>query len=937
MGNRRLFGRLFTAFVAFTLTFSIQPSFTKTSYLSPSSDMSVHYEVFQELKKIEQNLHPLLGLPAVKLLAELEAVEGDLLLLDDGFWPKYEALRNEYERIMLAPSGWVYDKYPALRQTDGKGTVLSITADLMLEHPELIGLGTGGLGVLKRDDTFAFGEAFGNEDYFLVAPFYNERSNQVLDEKGQQTWAFQPVDKAKAPVEEVGIIRIPYGFDEYKNDDLNDPEKFEAFKQLQKKRVASGEIPPTSRFIYVKVWKAKMGKGNLLLLDTDIDENEQEDRYVNPEKAAEHFSYLEQFGFERNARHDRDIMSRIYPKEVPGKDSQRQRFKQFVILSLGSFKAFQLVNKDRGIERPTFLHLNDPHVAPAAAKVFADDFYEDVLTVYTNHTLVKGAGTQWFHPDERQQNEHQRKNIWFHPTYYLPFHSVPGVSPVFQRDGAIEFSQAAESIVADMVKFGRVNAVNSDEHGPKLQEQKQDLYQMWDNLVGVDNGVDINWAPPEFRFQWEGLTPEEIQSKLAEFMDQLDDETIAEVKRKGKKDLVRFIEERYGIKNAIDPTKMLVVFAKRINAYKRPKMVLEIVDQIKEALKDRGQDEVIQIIFSGKSNDNDKIGERLVQEIVKAEREFEGRVKVLYLPDYHIEVAQKLLVGADFWLNTPRRHKEASGTSLLKGLINATPLISTQSGAALHKAFFEHGENALLVDVNADPKANGEDVYERHPEDLFVEEIEKGQLAKLMVEAHDLFYRAKKQQKFRSMRRKGIAKLYEVSSLRQGVDQIDRTFIPLLVKRDFKKDVDWIEASPVATGGAHFEVDVDLGSFSPKHVRVGVLYQDSSMTDMPWEEHFLDHVQPIDGRKGAYKFKAQIPLQQGEARYVVFLEYKAGGALSKKVFADDLWIQEVLNERQWFFKDGRGIRKPGYGQYNKVYVLKSADTDGSRTSLGSSI
>ena len=998
-----------------------------THLSSPSSFNDVR-DVQSTLRKIENNLHPNLIFPTLKLKEKLDSAKEDLSKLDSDFWSAFHALKQEWQRITQPSEGWANQLYPELNQTEGKGTVLSITADLMLEHPELLGLGTGGLGVLKRDDTFAFGDALGNENYFLAAPFYSQWSHQEVTKEGEQKWIFHKVNKEKLPLEELGVIKVPYGFDEPVEANLSE-------------KVAAGEIPPTSRYIYVKVWKAKMGKGNLLLLDTDIAENEDLNRYVSWGKAQAHFESLKQHGFKYDPRHDRDIMERIYPKDKPGEDSQRQRFKQYVVLSLGAFKAFALANKESGIEIPSVLHLNDPHVAPAAAKIYADPKYKDVLTIYTNHTLVAGAGTQWFHPDNRLQ--HQKENKWFHPSFFLPFITkYPELATIFKTGKTldVEFSNAAETIVATKLPYGRVNAVNSDEHAEKLREQKPALYQnsqKMGNLVGVDNGVDPYWGRL-FPFLWENRSSSQFVAKAKEWIARITAQDIEREKRKAKQQLVDYINTRYKKwlnehfdgKNPIDPTKMVMVFAKRFNAYKRPNMVLDVSEQIQEALKNRPNDELIQIIFSGKANDNDKTGEKLVKDIVAAQQEYKGeirhsdgdklfkelvglqnkyhwnlddqqgktvlkeliaatngyskqmngngsaeklfqdllsllkkvsgnyatdesrelvqnlktltnkyrnRVRVLYLEDYHIEVSQKLLPAADFWLNTPQRHQEASGTSLLKALINAAILISTQSGAALHKAFFKNGENALLVDV-------GPELYEiplGNERSQEVEDEEKNQLAQVVIQSHDLYYRPEQQQKFGQMRLACMKKLYEVSSFRQVEDQMVKTVMPLIFRRDFKKEVVDIEAS--ATGA--FEVKVDLGKFPPRNAEVVLHYQDASVGNGPWKSAELKRFRPVEGKNGQYmfKFKGRPPFELGNVNYVIKVKYKdkanaeVPSSLYNPEFDHDPWVHAIRLEEKFFFKPGHEVKPAGYGNFNTVTIHHIPEEVDSSLALAASI
>jgi len=384
-------------------------------------------------------------------------------------------------------------------------------------------------------------------------------------------------------------VRVPYGFDEpvkgeeFGDIDMDDPrnqDQFEAFKRNLKHKVQIGAIPPTSRYIYVKVFKLKMGKGNLLLLDTDIPENQDPedlnddksfDRYIHPEAAKAEFRKLNQYDYyQYDPAHDRKIFDRIYPKDRAGADSQRMRFKQFVNLSLGSFKAFKLANQKRGIEIPTFLHLNDPHTAPAAAKVLVDPRYQDVLVTYTNHTLVKGAGTQRF--DLAKLQEIQPDNDWLNPVFWIPFGKIPLIKAAFQvEETSVEFSKAAEILVAQYIRYGRVNAVNSDEHAVKLRQRKPKLYTDL-NLVGVDNGVDFTWAEKILKVDWENLSPEEVKELIRELVQALKPEEVRSAKQEAKKELVEFINERYqpwldkhfnGV-NPIDPNKMLMVFATRM-------------------------------------------------------------------------------------------------------------------------------------------------------------------------------------------------------------------------------------------------------------------------------------------------------------------------------------------------------------------------------------
>lgn len=930
-------------------------------------------------------MHPLLTLPTWNLLAQWEKAQGDPRRLGSAFWNTYNDLLREYERIQNAPSGWIYELYPELKRTPGKGTVLSLTADLMLEHPELTGEGTGGLGVLKRDDTFAYGELFGPDNYFLCAPLYNQRFNQHIDQNGETDWIFKPIDKSKLPLELVkdehgkpALIKVLYGFRR------------------------QGKVPPTQRWIYMQVWKGKMGKGNLLLLDTDVEENnsldlrllryetleikkkkgnrirtiqvpiyEKINDYINRimgtqvnlyEENEENNRLLEAFlntpegkkGFGRYTHpmaalkhqllkieknnlpwlphQDRLIMERIYPFDNDGEPSQRQRMKQYIVLSSGSLEAFKLVNERRGIEWPSIVHLNDPHTAPLAAVIATDPRLKNIKVTYGNHTLAPGAGHQYFGPDNRERAHHEFSD----PMWFVPGNDDEKVYHAFRSGEGVKFSQGAEALTAMM---GRVHAVNNAEHVIEMikldKKEGKNLLRENENLVGVDNGVDFYWAADQFQIRWEGKRPEQIQEEVKAMVQNLSAEKLIDFKRQAKRELNEFLlqnEEHYNQagplstqEKLIDPNKLLFVFSKRFTPYKRSKLVMDILDELAQSNKIK-EGEEIQVIFSGKANDNDGDGEEEVKKVQKYEMEHRGKkrsVKVIYIPDYHIELSKKLLAASDFWLNTPQRHLEASGTSLLKAAMNASILISTQSGAAMNEQFFQNGVNALLVDVDRgqSDKANYNEELSgfRNSE---VEEIERKQLLEFFIKAHDLFYNPERQKDLFKMRCGALSKIYEMSSLRQAIDQVQKTYVPLVFKKDFRKEVVRYGVVNYPDEGPRFEVEVNLGTVDPKKALVKLRYWDTSLqADYNWHiyhpppdiqgsyrEFEFTHWEEVPGKAGHFIFSGKPPFSPGLVQYVVYLNYRPNNSVYQPEFNGDKWVKS-LREEKWVAQARGGWRK----------------------------
>jgi starch phosphorylase len=127
----------------------------------------------------------------------------------------------------------------------------------------------------------------------------------------------------------------------------------------------------------------------------------------------------------------------------------------------------------------------------------------------------------------------------------------------------------------------------------------------------------------------------------------------------------------------LDPTVFTIGFARRATAYKRADLVLRNVDRLKQIASNVG---AFQIVFAGKAHPRDEAGKRLIKQIFDAQEALQPAVRVVYLPNYDIDVAKVLIPGVDLWLNTPQPPHEASGTSGMKAALNAVPSLSILDG-----------------------------------------------------------------------------------------------------------------------------------------------------------------------------------------------------------------------------------------------------------------
>jgi len=118
----------------------------------------------------------------------------------------------------------------------------------------------------------------------------------------------------------------------------------------------------------------------------------------------------------------------------------------------------------------------------------------------------------------------------------------------------------------------------------------------------------------------------------------------------------------------LNPEALTFGFARRFATYKRAALLFRDLDRLKRLVND--PDRPVQIIFAGKAHPHDTAGKELIRQIVNVARTDDFRHSVVFLEDYDMAVARYLVQGVDVWLNTPRRPKEASGTSGMKVIYN---------------------------------------------------------------------------------------------------------------------------------------------------------------------------------------------------------------------------------------------------------------------------
>ncbi len=429
---------------------------------------------------------------------------------------------------------------------------------------------------------------------------------------------------------------------------------------------------PGGQQLHAQVWRADVGRVPLLLLDSNITENDETTRKVT---------------------------DRLYG------GSPEHRLKQELLLGMGGVKALRLYARLTGGPAPQVYHANEGHAGFLAIErirelVEAEGLsFEAALeavragTVFTTHTPVP-AGIDRFSQDLVREH--------FSGSAELPGVPVEKVLAL----GAEDF-EGGDRSVYNMAVMGlrtarRANGV-AQLHGKVSRGMFQQLWPGFDvtevPITSITNGVHgPTWTDPAFTAMAEAyLSPEEIASgdgwrrpaesggvpdaELWAMRRTLRSALVRETRRRVRKswlDRGASPAELGWVDDVLDPDVLTIGFARRVPTYKRLTLMLSDPERLRRLLTD--PERPIQIVVAGKSHPADEQGIGLIQRLVSFADEEGVRDRIVFLPNYDIEMAQTLMPGCDVWLNNPLRPLEASGTSGMKCALNGALNLSILDG-----------------------------------------------------------------------------------------------------------------------------------------------------------------------------------------------------------------------------------------------------------------
>ncbi|NHU85847.1 glycosyltransferase family 1 protein [Kocuria sp. JC486] len=430
------------------------------------------------------------------------------------------------------------------------------------------------------------------------------------------------------------------------------------------------ELPlPDGRRLLAQIWRADVGRVPLLLLDSNIADNDE---------------------------HARNVTDRLYGG---GGD---HRLQQELLLGMGGVRALRIFSRLTGAPEPEVFHCNEGHagflgieriselMAPGETGVPMS--WEEALTavrsatVFTTHTPVP-AGIDRFEKDQIHR---------FFSAGLVP--AVPTANVLALGDENYEGGDPSKFNMAVMgLRLAqRANGV-AQLHGKVSREMFAGLWPGFDHdevpISSVTNGVHVpSWIDPRI----EELAVDRSQPDLASrwrAVLKVDDAKLWAVRRELREALVEDVRTRLRAswkkrgaadaelgwtESVLDPDVLTIGFARRVPTYKRLTLMLRDPERLKRLLLD--PQHPVQLVVAGKSHPADEMGKQMIRDLVKFTDDPEVRHRIVFLPNYDIAMARTLFPGCDVWLNNPLRPLEACGTSGMKAAINGGLNLSVLDG-----------------------------------------------------------------------------------------------------------------------------------------------------------------------------------------------------------------------------------------------------------------
>ena len=425
------------------------------------------------------------------------------------------------------------------------------------------------------------------------------------------------------------------------------------------------EVPYPGRTIYARIWRVNVGRMKLYLLDTDID---------------------------LNSEYDRSITHQLY-----GGDWEN-RIKQEYMLGIGGV----LMLKKLGIKSDLY-HCNEGHAALLNLQRLLDYVQEEKLDFNVALELVRASSLYTVHTPVPAGHDYFDEGLF--GKYMGEFPAKLGISWGDLMNMGRENPDSNERFSMSVFALNTCQEANGVSwlHGEVSKKMFQGVWKGYSaeesHVSYVTNGVHMpTWAASEWKEFYKnilGPTFMENQSDENTWAPILKakDEDIWKLRMTLKNKFINFIKKDFTenwLKNQGDPSRiiqiverinpnaLLIGFARRFATYKRAHLLFTDLDRLSKIVNN--EKFPVQFIFSGKAHPADGAGQGLIKRIIEVSRMPQFLGKIIFLENYDMIVAKRLVTGVDIWLNTPTRPLEASGTSGEKAEMNGVLNFSVLDG-----------------------------------------------------------------------------------------------------------------------------------------------------------------------------------------------------------------------------------------------------------------
>ena len=596
----------------------------------------------EKLSEIARNIWWAWNFEATELFRDLdpelwkECGQNPVLLLERMSYEKLEALTKD--KVILRRMNEVYTKfrdYMDVRPDSQRPSVAYFSMEYGLSS--VLKIYSGGLGVLAGDYLKEASDS--NVDLCAVGFLYRYGYfTQTLSMDGQQIANYEAQNFGQLPIDRV-------------------------LDADGKPLVV--DVPYLDYYVHANVWRVNVGRISLYLLDTDN---------------------------EMNSEFDRPITHQLY-----GGDWEN-RLKQEILLGIGGI----LTLKALGIKKDIY-HCNEGHAALINVQRICD-YVATGLTFDQAIELVRASSLYTVHTPVPAGHDYFDEGLF--GKYMGGYPAKMGITWDDLMDlGRNNAGDKGERFCMSVFACNTSQEVNGVSwlHGKVSQEMFSSIWKGYfpeESHVGyVTNGVHFpTWSATEwkklyFKYFNENFWFDQSNPKIWEAIYNVPDEEIWQTRMTMKNKLVDYIRKSFrdtwlknqgdpsrivSLMDKINPNALLIGFGRRFATYKRAHLLFTDLERLSKIVNN--PDYPVQFLFTGKAHPHDGAGQGLIKRIIEISRRPEFLGKIIFLENYDMQLARRLVSGVDIWLNTLTRPLEASGTSGEKALMNGVVNFSVLDG-----------------------------------------------------------------------------------------------------------------------------------------------------------------------------------------------------------------------------------------------------------------